>query len=189
MAVDRTDLIDRIYYQELGRVDADEAGLNYWNSQSQLDDEELRNNIRYSAGLSGESIVAPLLADSTYASFLRNMELNESQIQSSLAAAQDAAARRIASRRPQYDTQREQGAERVNSSYTSRLNRSGKRLSDLNKNRLAIDTQQLNYEGGVADQRAQLERTAAQDIAALRRNNVSQQQAARERLTRASLGV
>lgn len=183
---DRSSLINQIYYQELGRLQADQQGLEYWNSRSDLTDEELRRQIRGGAGIQGESVVAPLMADQSYAAFLRKMQFDESAIQSSLQAAQEAAARRIQGQKATYDFQRQKGAEGIDRSYESRQNRSGRRLTDLAENRTQIDRSQLQFETGVNEQKAAMEREAATQIADMRRTNAEEQLAARDRLTQRS---
>ena len=188
MAVDRNELIRRLYYQELGRNDATDEEINYWAGTG-LDENALRSNMRNSAGLSGESVTAPLLADQSYAAYLRGMQFNESQIQSSLQAAQEAAARKIQGQRPTWDQQRTDGAQNIDSGYERRQNRSGKRLVDLNKQRSAVDNSQLQFETGINEAKGQMERDAAANIASLRRERAEQEIGARDRLTMRSAGM
>jgi hypothetical protein len=186
---DRSSLINKIYYQELGRLNPDQEGLDYWNQQSNLSDSQLRQAIREAGGMSGTSVNEPLMADQDYAAFLRKMQFNESQIQSSLQAAQEAAARRIQGEKATYDTQRKQGAQNINSGYEARQNRSGNRLTDLGENRTQIDRSQLKFETGINESKAKMERDAAAQIAGMRRDQAEQQVAARDRLTLRSAGM
>lgn len=186
--MDRNALIDQIYYQELGQLNADDASRAYW-SGTDLDETGLRWNIRNAAGLSGTSVNQPLMADSDYAAFMRKMQFDESQIQSSLQAAQEAAARRISGQRGMYDTQRQQGAQSINESYQARQNRTGGRLVDLNSNRAQIDLQQGQFESGVNEGKSEMERKAAGQIAEMRRAQAEQQLATRDRLTLRSAGM
>lgn len=187
---DRSSLINQIYYQELGRLQADQQGLEYWNSRSDLSDEELRRQIRGGAGIEGASVVQPLLADQSYAAFLRKMQFDESSIQSSLQAAQEAAARRIQGQKATYDTQRDQTKRNVQQGFESRgMFRSGGHLKQQNEGRTAIDRSQLQFETGVNEQKASMERDAATQIADMRRANAEQQLAARDRLTQRSATV
>lgn len=183
---DRSDLINRIYYQELGRLNADPQGLDYWNSRDDLSDDELRRQIRGGAGLSGESVTQPLLADQSYSAFLRKMQFDESQIQSSLQAAQEAAQRRITGQAPIYNDQRQQSAEGINSGFEARQNRSGGRLRRLAEGRGRIDRNQQAFEQGIYDQKAKMERDSASQIASLRRSRAEQELGARDRLTQRS---
>ena len=189
--MDRAELIRQIYYQELGRLRPDEAGAKYWAGRNDLNESQLRNAIRGS-GLganAGRSVVEPLLADSQFAAYLRGAQFNESQIQSSLQAAQEAAARRILGQRPMYAEQIKQGGQNINSSYEARQNRTGVRLKDLNDQRNAVERSRLQFETGVNENKAEMERKAAQDIAAIRRQGAEEQLAARDRLTLRSAGM
>lgn len=191
MAVDREELIKRLYYQELGRLNPDQAGLEFWTGEGWLDDEAaLRTRLRAGAGLEGESVVAPLLADKTYSAFLRNMQFNESQIQSSLQAAQEAAQRRIKAQAPLYDQQRRQSALSTNRNFEARgMYRSGGRLDKLAKDDKSLDYTQRKFESGINDASAEAERQAIADIAKLRRDRAEQELAARDRLTERSVQI
>jgi len=186
---DRTELINRIYYQELGVLEADQSGLEYWLSRSDLDESQLRQAIREGAGLTGASVQEPLLADQSYAAFMRKMQFDESQIQSSLQAAQEAARRRIEGQAGNYDLQRTQATDGVNSSYEGRQNRSGNRLVDINDARTVVDRNQREFESGIAEANAQMETDAASSIASLRRSRAEEELAARDRLTQRSATI
>lgn len=187
--VDRSSLINQIYYQELGRIGADQGGLDYWRGRTDLTDEALRQQIR-GAGLGpnvGESVVAPLLADNNYSQFLRGMQFNESQIQSNLQAAQEAARRRITGQAGQYDLQRQQGLQNVDESFESRgMYRSGGRLAKAGEVQRAVDLNQRQFEEGIYEGTAQMERDAAQKIADMRRQRAEEELGARVRLTEGS---
>ncbi len=189
--VDREAAIRRLYRDQLGVVNPDQAGLDFWMNQGWRDNEaELIRQMRGGAGLNPdppESVNQALLADKNYAAFLRGMQFDESQIQSSLQAAQEAAQRRITAQRDAYDLQRTQGEEGIQRSYEARQNRSGRRLLDIARNRSQIDRQQTQFETGIGDQTAQLERQAAADIASLRRQRAEQELGARDRLTQRSM--
>lgn len=186
---DRSSLINQIYYQELGKLEADQEGLDYWNTKSGLSDADLRAAIRHSAGMAGKSVNEPLMADSDYAAFMRKMQFNESQIQSSLQAAQEAAARRIQGQAGQYDLQRKQGAQNIDESYGARQNRAGGRLVDLSNQRTAVDLQQRQFESGINEDKARMERDAASQIAGMRRDQAEQQLQTRDKLTLRSAGM
>ena len=189
---DRNSMIRNIYYQELGRLEPDQAGADYWATRTDLNDDQLRNAIR-GAGLgpnAGASVTAPLLADQSYAAFMRRMQFDESQIQSSLQAAQEAAVRRIQGQAGIYDKQREQGAKGVDQGFESRgMYRSGGRLNALNESRMGIDVQQRQFESGVQESKAQMERDAASKISDMRRQRAEEELSARDRLTTRSAGL
>ena len=190
--VDRNSLINQIYYQELGRLSPDEEGLAYWSGRTDLDDAGLRRAIRGSAlgASAAESPTAALMADQSYSAFLRKMQFNESQIQSSLQAAQEAAARRIQGQAGMYDKQREQSQRNVDQNFESRgMFRSGGRLKTAAEGRTAIDYQQTQFETGVQEEKARMEREAASSIADLRRQRAEEELGARDRLTQRSAGM
>lgn len=187
MAESREDLIRRLYYQELGRLNVDQQGMDFWTGEGFVEDESvLRNRLRGGAGLTGPSVTMPLLADQSYAAFMRKMQFDESQIQSSLQAAQEAAQRRITGQAGVYDQQRKQSEDGVNSSFEARQNRSGGRLVKINEGRTAIDRQQTEFKNNIGEASAQMERDAASSIADLRRERAEQELGARDRLTQRS---
>ena len=190
----RRDEINRIYYEKLGRTDPDQEGLDYWMGRDDLSLDQLQRAIVANSPMAdklgvedGGNVNSDLLADSQYSTFLRNMNFNESQIQSSLSAATEAAARRIQGGKAGYDRQRQQGQEQIDGSYEARQNRSGKRLVDLSRRRADVDRNQLTFETGINESKAKMQRESAQQIAGLRRNNVEQQMGARDRLTQRSV--
>ena len=188
MATDRTALVNEIFYQELGRLEADPQGLAYWNSRDDLSDEDLRKQIR-GAGLgpgAGPSVKAPLLADQSYAAFMRKMKFDESQIQSSLQAAQEAARRRITGQAGIFDKQQQTGERNINSSFEGRQNRSGGRLSRIGESDAAVGRSRTEFGNQIGEATAQMERDAASSIASLRREDAEQQLGARDRLTQRS---
>lgn len=187
---DRSTLINRLYYQELGEINPDQAGLDYWNGRTDLDEAGLRAQIRGArlGPAAGPSVVAPLMADQDYGAFLRKMQFDESSIQSSLQAAQEAARRRIAGQAGQYDTQRIQAERGVNNSFESRgMSRSGGRLKQQSETRTAIDLGQRQFEDQVYEGSAAAEREAATRIADMRRERAEQELNARTRLTQGSV--
>lgn len=189
--VSREQMIRDIYYQELGRLEPDQDGLDHWMAQTDLtDDASLREAIRYAAGMTGTSDTGDLLADPAYAAYLRGMQFSESQIQSSLQAAQEAAQRRITQQAGTFDTQRRDSERSVDQSFESRgMFRGGGRLLESAERRAQIDLSQNQFETGVLESSAQAEREAAESIAQLRRDRAEQELAARQRLTETSTGV
>lgn len=186
---DRNELVRRLYYQELGRIKPDIEGWQYW-ANSGLDENTMRTRMREAAGLSGKNPAEDLLADQQYNTFLRKMQFDESEIQSGLVAAKEAARRRIDAQSGLYDQQRMQGARGVDDSFEARgMYRSGGRLKSLNENRMGIDRQQAQFESGIHSQSAEAERQAAGKIAEMRRNRAEQELAARDRLTLRSAGM
>jgi hypothetical protein len=188
MSTDRQALINSIYYQELDRVVPDQAGSEYWMSREDLDDDALRLAIRNAGGKRGESVTAPLLADNQFSAWMRGQQMNESTIQSNLQAAQEAANRRIHGQAGIYDRQRKQSERSTNQGYESRgMYRSGGRLNKVHDNRLGIDLQQRQFEDGINESKAQMERDAGSKVGDIRRQRAEQELGARDRLTQRSV--
>ena len=189
----RRDEINRIYYQSLGRTDPDQAGLDYWMGRTDLTGDALRQQMIGAspmAGVNSNGLTASIMQDQSYASFLRGHTFNESQIQSRLAAANDAAARQISGQRPVWEQSRKVGLQGVDQNYESRgMFRSGGRLNSRNEVNANVDLQKGQFEGRINDANAQNQRDSADAIAAGRRENVEQQMAARTRLTQGSVQV
>lgn len=187
---EREEYIRAIYYQELGTVEPDQDGLDYWMGREDLADEAaLRRHMRGAAELDPASSLQPLLADEQFAAWLRGAQFNESAIQSSLEATQNALARRIQEQRATFDTQLRDQSRNIDRSYEARGNRSGGLHVDQNNARTSIDRSRLQFESGIADQKASAERQAAQQIGAIRREGAEEQVAARNRLTMQSAGM
>jgi len=187
---DRAALINEIYYQELGQTKADQGGLDYWLGRNDLDEAQLRASIREAAGESavGAADTGDLLADQGFAAFMRKMQFDESTIQSSLQAAQEAAQRRITGQAGQYDYQRRASEEGVNQGFESRgMYRSGGRLGKVHEGRTNIDRAQTEFESGIHEATAKMETDAASSIANLRRERAEQELGARDRLTQRSV--
>ncbi len=156
----RRQLIESIFYQELGRLGVPESEMKTWLQQAQNlnNDGKLRSSIREAAGLEAGD-ANELMQDHEYSSYLRKAQFDESSIQSQLQSAQENIAARIAANRGQYDTQREQQAQNVNRGFESRgMFRSGGRLKKLNEGRSAIDLNQRRAEDEATRQKADLER-------------------------------
>lgn len=186
---DRNSLINAIYYQELGQLRPDKAGLDYWN-KSGLDEAGLRANIRAAGGLKGKSAVQDLLADQSYGAFLRKMQFDESAIESSREAAKTAAKNRIKLQAGQFNQQLEQGVRSANQNYEARgMYRSGGRLDAVNKQHTNVDSQRNQFNFGVNEAAANYDRDAATRIGDMRRENAEQQSQAADRLTRRSAGM
>jgi len=192
----RRDEINRIYYEKLGRTDPDQEGLDYWMGRDDLSLDQLQRAIVANSPMAdklgvedGGNLNAALLADQGYSAFLRNMNFDESQIQSSLMAAKRAAEARITGAKAGYNRQREQGTRGIQNSYEQRQNRAGKRLVDIGRNTADITRQQNTFETGINDAKAEMVRNSAQAIAKGRRNNVEEQMAARDRLTQRSVDL
>lgn len=66
------------------------------------------------------NVQTPLLADPSYSAYLRKLQLNESQTQSALQAAQAASLRRLDSQAGMYDYQRMASQRGVNQDFESR---------------------------------------------------------------------
>jgi hypothetical protein len=162
--------------------------MKYWLGRTDLDDTQLRQAIRTAGGFKGKSVTEPLLADQGFAKFMRGQQFNESQIQSSLQAAQEAAARRISGQAGVYDQQRTDARRGTNQGYESRgMFRSGGRLGALHRGQTSIDRNQTTFESGIGEAKAQMERDAAQKIAGGRRQRAEEELGARDRLTQASV--
>lgn len=223
----RSDLIKRIYREELGRK-FDPGGLAYWNS-TKLSESAMRRAFvkseegqRYRARINvapkkpappkpRATATAPkapvprapkpppvpknikaadLLADSQFSRFLRRMQFDESSIQSSLQAAQEAARRRINSQAGQFDIQREQSSSNIDDDFESRgLFRSGGRLAKLAESGNLISTSQRQFEDSTRGGIAEMERQAAGQIGDLRRQRAEEELDARDRLTIRSAGI
>jgi len=192
----RRDEINRIYYEKLGRTDPDQEGLDYWMGRDDLSLDQLQRAIVANSPMAdklgvedGGNLNSALLADQGYSAFLRNMNFDESQIQSSLMAAKRAAEARITGAKAGYNRQREQGTRGIQNSYEQRQNRAGKRLVDIGRNTADITRQQDTFETGINAAKAEMVRNSAQAIAKGRRNNVEEQMAARDRLTQRSVDL
>jgi len=192
----RRDEINRIYYEKLGRTDPDQEGLDYWMGRDDLSLDQLQRAIVANSPMAdklgvedGGNLNSALLADQGYSAFLRNMNFDESQIQSSLMAAKRAAEARITGAKAGYNRQREQGTRGIQNSYEQRQNRAGKRLVDIGRNTADITRQQNTFETGINAAKAEMVRNSAQAIAKGRRNNVEEQMAARDRLTQRSVDL
>lgn len=180
----RKRLVSDIYHQELGIAAPDEAGLNYWAGQGQLDEGGLREWISKAGKGSGPSGIGKQVSeDPRLAAFLRGQRLDENEINSSLQAARSLAKQRIEAQRPAYDLQRKQATSNVNREAESRgMFRSGGRLKSLNDRRSSIDLGQRQFESNVQTGLADTERSAASDIARLRRNRADEEAASRSRI-------
>lgn len=188
----RKNLIRSAYYNYLG-YNPDEAGLQYWLAQSQglNNDSKLVDAIAFSGGAERQpGLSAQVLSDPEYASWFRQMGIEESQAQSALAANRDAALRRMNTQVSMYDQQREQSRRNVNDDAEARgMFQSGGRLQKLNETDTEYDRQRAQYTEGVAEGIAQDERQAAQQLADLRRQNAERILATRTKLTQNTLGA
>lgn len=197
MALSREELIRQIYRDQLGRTEVDTPGLNYWMN-SQLPDERLSGAIGFAATQptvdesyrsAGASPAAAYMQDPSYNLYMRQMGFNESDIQSTLAAAKDRINRNLGIGAPMYDRQRDRGVRNVGESFASRgMYRSGRRLQDQMDLVSNIDYNQARENYSARDRQAQLETQAAQQIAAGRRQLGEQQLNTGQRLTQGSLG-
>ncbi|MEM7536261.1 MAG: hypothetical protein AAF639_29020, partial [Chloroflexota bacterium] len=119
-----------------------------------------------------------------YAAFLRQMEFDETGIQTALERARTAASSNIASQSPMFDLQRKQAARNIDNEAESRgMFRSGRRLERRSEARDAIDLNQRRFEEGQRNSVLGAEQTAADQIARLRRQRAEQELSARNRLT------
>ena len=184
MALSRQDLINQIYYQELGRTAPDQAGLDYWMGKTDVSDDQLRDTIRASAGISGDNINQPLMADQGYAAFLRGNQLDASQIEGARAQAVAASIARGQAQSGNWETQRRDQARSINQGFESRgMQRSGSRLRGLAESESGIAGRQKSFELGLAQEQARANTGAA---AAQERNRLAkteEQLKARDRLT------
>ncbi len=185
---DRRALIEQIYFQELGRNAVDAKGMQHWLGQTQLSDQQLRDTIRFAAGVKSPAVNPDLSKDPTYAAFLRQMEFDETGIQTALERARTAASSNIASQTPMFEQQRTQAAQNVDRNAEARgMFRSGRRLDQRAQARDSIDLNQRRFEENQRESILGAEQGAADQIARLRRQKAEQELAARNRLTQQSV--
>lgn len=186
MAIDWQEVARRYvaeaYKTNLGR-DADEAGRDYWVGQlmnGTITPDQLGETLRR------QEITPTSLAlqDADYAAFLRGANLQESEYESALAAARDRMNRNIMQQTPMFDEQRRQSEQGVNDSWESRgMFRAGGRLTDVADRRTQIDRNELLSRQSMTDTLTGQETDITRQIAALRRQKLEQETAARQRLT------
>lgn len=186
MAIDWQEVARRYvaeaYKTNLGR-DADEAGRDYWVGQlmnGTITPDQLGETLRR------QEITPTSLAlqDADYAAFLRGANLQESEYESALASARDRMNRNLTQNASMFDEQRRQSEQSVNDSWESRgLFRSGTRLVDVADKRTQVDRNQALSTQAMTDTFAAQESDVTRQIAALRRQRLEQDAAARQRLT------
>lgn len=182
-------------YRDLG-METDTDGFGYWMGQNQLSPAELRQTImhtnqqqRQQASQAAVDAASDVAGDSQYAAYLRQMQFNESQIQSNLAAQREAIQRQTAIRSGEYDWQKYQAAQQIDQDFMNRgLYRAGRRQRDTNEAHAMVDQQQLRFETEQSERQSSLERDAATRIAEGRRQRAEEERMARERLTQRSVG-
>lgn len=191
----RIQLIRSAYRNYLGRDEPDTAGLQYWLDQSQVlnNDQKLVEAIAYAGRGQVQpqpSLESQVLADPEYASWFRQMGLRESEAQGALAAAREAALRRVGAQRSMFSEQQRQAVRNVDDNAEARgMFRSGGRLQELSRVGTEFDRQRSAYETSVADSLAEAERNTASQIADLRRQNAERIVQTRDRLTRSTIGA
>lgn len=189
----RLGLIRSAYYNYFGTSDPDQAGLQHWLNRSQAlnNDQKLIDEIAYVGGAGRQpGLSAQVLSDPEYAAWFRGMQLDESQTQSALAAARDAAMRRIGVQNSMYDTQQKQAEQNVNDNAEARgMYRSGGRLQQLNDTTTEFDRQRAAYNNSVSESLSEAERDAARQLAELRRQNAERVLATRTRMTENTVGA
>lgn len=186
MAIDWQEVARRLvsnkYQEALGR-EADEAGRDYWVGQlmnGQITPDQLGDRLRQ-IEITPTSLA---LQDADYASYLRGANLQESELESALAAARDRFNRNLEMQRPMYEEQRRQSEETANYNFEDRgLYRSGMRLTDIADRRTQIDRNELLQRQSATEGLAGQESDITRQIAALRRQRLEQEEAARTRLT------
>lgn len=178
---ERRRYIEEVYRTHLGRP-ADEEGLRYWYG-TDLSGVDLINQMRHSAGLDSE-----LYQDAAFAAFERMRAHREGQIESEreYRGTQIDSQRRLAG--SLLDRQQDIGLRQVDRDFESRglyhssgrTDARGDVLTDIGLNR---QTQELQF----AQQRADVNRQAAIDLANLSRQRDEEEVAARQRLSNRSL--
>jgi hypothetical protein len=186
MAIDWQEVARRLvgdtYRSTLGR-EADEGGRDYWVGQlmnGAITPDKLADTLRQQE-LTPTSYA---LQDADYAAFLRGANLQESEYESALASARDRLNRNLSQNTAMFDEQRRQSEQGVSDSWESRgLFRSGGRLVDTAEKRTQVDRNQALAHQSMTDTYSGQESDVTRQIAALRRQKLEQETAARQRLT------
>jgi len=133
---------------------------------------------------------ATLLQDPAYSAFLRRQGFDESEIQSTLAANKEALGRRILQAQPGRQIRREDAQRGINQDFENRgLLRSSSRLAAQARADQKLDLEKTQFETGIREEQAGLEREAASRLAAGRRRQVEEGEAARYRISQRNIGA
>lgn len=133
------------------------------------------NGLGFTPAPGQTTATGPAATDPAYLAFLRQMGVDESQINSTAAYRVGALNRQIDRQAPQWDQQSKLAGEGVDNDYESRgMLNSGKRFIKRAEATTDVDRQRLDWEAGIRDQIGEQYITSAQDIADLRRQAAEQ---------------
>lgn len=181
--------IMQLYTQVLGR-DADPGGLD--THVAAMRQGKGLEGVRRALATSPEFMQSPrvVMTDPAYAAWMRQMQFDESEIQSGLAAAKEQARRRIAGQEPAWAMQRQDIAERHDRDFEARgMLRAGGRLRRIHEDQARVDFQATQAADAAREGIVAQETAAARRLADLRRRNAEEVLAARDRLTLRHAGL
>ena len=124
-----------------------------------------------------------IMTDPAYLAFLRAFDFQESEIVSTKEAQIERLAAALKQRLPEFDTQFRRGERRIRNNFAGRGMAFGSGVErDVTELRGDVDRERMKYETTITGQQKDLERSAAERIAELRRRKAEEQLGATERV-------